>query len=323
MFEKICYTVVMSKYSMSVKNYKDYVDTWEKIKDKVPVNFVLTEIRCKYCNSKEITKYGSHKSVQRWWCKECKRKFADNRSFPGTRMPVDAMYSTLLMFYKGVPLNSIRQQLEEEFSCYPAKSTLYRLIQRLTRESIDDVKNDHPKVSDNWLVFENRTKIGSKNYWILDLIDYDTHFLLASILSHNRNVDDIKILLERAGNKARKIPKVLTMRRIGKYIQGIELAFGAAGCRIHLESFTREETKSFSRYWSRTQRKRRIVLCNLKLVSMAELVLRGWTDYYNYILIQKSLNEKTPSQAAEIKFPSVPNPKAKSTIQTPSMLQSI
>jgi transposase-like protein len=311
----------MLKYSVSIKNYQDYIDAWQKIKDKVPANIVLTEIRCKYCNSKEISKFGSYKSVQRWWCKECKRKFADNRSFPGTRLPVDAVYSALLMFYKGVPLKSIRQQLEEEFSCYPSESTIYRLIKRLTKESLDDAKKDHPNVGSNWLAYESHTKIGSKEYWILDLIDFNTHFLLASALSHNRTVDDIRMLLEHAREKAKKIPEVLTTRRFSKYSQGIELSFGAAGCQIQFEPFTKEETKSFTRYWLRMQNKRKIVLHHLKLINMAQLVLQGWTDYYNYYLNQESLYGKTPSQAAEIHSPSIPKRKAKLIIQVPNALQ--
>jgi transposase-like protein len=225
------------------------------------------------------------------------------------------------MFYKGVPLKSIRQQLEEEFNCYPSESTIYRLIKRLTNESIDDVKNDYPNIGSNWLAYESHTKIGSKDYWILDLIDFNTHFLLASLLSRNNTLDDIKILLERAREKAEKIPEVLTTRRLSKYTQGIELVFGAAGCQIQIEPFTREETKSFTRFWLRMQNRRKIVLHNLKLINMAQLVLHGWMDYYNYYLNQKSLYGKTPSQAAEIQSPSIPKPKAISIIEDPNTLQ--
>ena len=317
----MCYIKIMAtvKYSISIKNHQEYIDAWQKIQDKVPFTLVLTEIRCKYCNSKNISKFGIHKNIQRWWCKECKRKFADNQSFPGTKMPLSAVHSALLMYYKGVPLKSIRQQLEEEFNCYPSDSTIYRLIQRLTVESLDDVKNDQPKVGDTWLVYESTIVIAAKEYWILDLVDSKTHFLLASAFSPDRNLDDIRISIESARGKAQKIPEVLVTKRMSKYLQGIELALGATGCQINIEPFPKNEKNNFSSYWHRMQKKRRLILHNLKLLNMAQLILEGWMLYYNYYLDQKSLNGKTPSQAAEIQFPSIPKPKAKSTIQVLKM----
>lgn len=35
---------------------------------------ITTEITCPYCNGKGISKYGSYKGVQRYWCKACKHK---------------------------------------------------------------------------------------------------------------------------------------------------------------------------------------------------------------------------------------------------------
>ena len=36
------------------------------------------ETRCKYCGGYNIVKFGHFKGIQRWWCKDCKRKFVDN-----------------------------------------------------------------------------------------------------------------------------------------------------------------------------------------------------------------------------------------------------
>jgi transposase-like protein len=32
-------------------------------------------MNCKYCGSANVVKYGTHNGVQRYWCKDCKRKF--------------------------------------------------------------------------------------------------------------------------------------------------------------------------------------------------------------------------------------------------------
>jgi transposase-like protein len=32
-------------------------------------------MNCKYCGSANVVKYGTHNGVQRYWYKDCKRKF--------------------------------------------------------------------------------------------------------------------------------------------------------------------------------------------------------------------------------------------------------
>ena len=34
-------------------------------------------MNCKYCNSANVVKFGTFEGVQRYWCKDCKRKFAN------------------------------------------------------------------------------------------------------------------------------------------------------------------------------------------------------------------------------------------------------
>jgi transposase-like protein len=49
---------------------------------------VVTEVfeprLCKYCQSRNTVKYGKVKGVQRWWCKDCKRKFAGTDTVAGS-----------------------------------------------------------------------------------------------------------------------------------------------------------------------------------------------------------------------------------------------
>lgn len=35
----------------------------------------ISTLRCKYCQSPNVIRFGTHKGVQRYYCKDCKRKF--------------------------------------------------------------------------------------------------------------------------------------------------------------------------------------------------------------------------------------------------------
>ncbi len=54
---------------------------------------------CKYCNSTHIVKYGTFEGVQRYWCKECKRKFVPNDALAKMRTPIEVVAPTVGMYY--------------------------------------------------------------------------------------------------------------------------------------------------------------------------------------------------------------------------------
>jgi len=55
--------------------------------------------KCKFCGSRRIVRYGHWQNMQRWWCKDCKRKFADNDAPPKMKTPTVQIASALSMFY--------------------------------------------------------------------------------------------------------------------------------------------------------------------------------------------------------------------------------
>lgn len=81
--------------------------------------------RCKFCGSRRIVKYRHYQHVQRYWCKDCKRKFVHNEAPLGMKTPAVQIASALSMFYEGMSLNAIRRNLEQTYRNYPSDSTVY------------------------------------------------------------------------------------------------------------------------------------------------------------------------------------------------------
>ena len=81
--------------------------------------------QCKYCGSRQIVRYGHYRGIQRWWCKDCKRKFVHNEALPRMKTPIIQVASALSMFYAGMSLHGIRRNLEQTYRSYPSNSTIY------------------------------------------------------------------------------------------------------------------------------------------------------------------------------------------------------
>jgi putative transposase len=292
----------MGRHTAIVQSYQDQLDAWETVKDKAPFNVIYIEIRCKYCDSQDISKYGRYKNVQLWWCKSCKRKFTDSHAFPGMKIPLDRVQSALSMYYKGISLKSIRKQLDEEYNYYPSDSTVYRWIHRSTEEISNDTKSHQPIVGDVWIAFEKPIMIGPKKFWTLDMVDTRTHFLLASSLSANRSIEDARILIETAVNRAHKIPREIVNRRKARYAHAVEQALGANGAQIQIRNAVQEEEIKLSVYLRRVFKGRDALVRGMKLLERAKSNLAGWMIYYNYYMTQESLHGKSPSQEARIEY---------------------
>ncbi len=69
--------------------------TFWKVVDRIMVRAfrevapIVAEIpeTCKYCDSKQIVRFGHYHGIQRWWCKDCKPKFVNNDALPGMKTP--------------------------------------------------------------------------------------------------------------------------------------------------------------------------------------------------------------------------------------------
>jgi putative transposase len=138
----------------------------------------VTEIECKLCHSRNVIKYGHYKGVQRWYCKDCNSKFADNGAQSGQRTPTNQVTSALGMYYEGMSLNAIRRVLNQEHNNYPSDSTVFEWVDKHTKTATTKAKEFHPKVGNTWIADETVLKIDGKNTWFWDIIDSDTRFLL-------------------------------------------------------------------------------------------------------------------------------------------------
>lgn len=288
----------MERLVVPIQNYQDLIDAWEQIRDKAPLNLEFSTVRCKHCDSNQISKYGRYKNVQLWWCQRCKRKFTGNNASPGMKISIERIESALSMYFKGVPLNSIRKQLLEEYDFYPSDSTVYRWIHQSTKNVLEATKDHHPQVTNTWIAYESTILIGLKKYQVSDLIDSSTHFLLASRLSNNRKIEDIRLLIESAMQRANKIPAEIITRNASRYQKAIEQIMGIDYKQSLIKKPGKGYEVKFSAFWHNNLKGRSRIMHNLKSLDIVQLTLLGWIINYNYYSPQRSLQDRTPANVA-------------------------
>ena len=84
----------------------------------------ITPIVCKFCGSKAIVKFGHYKQAQRYWCKSCERKFADNKALPGRQVPPERVGAAIADYYGGLSYGDIAKSMGLRYGSTPSKGRM-------------------------------------------------------------------------------------------------------------------------------------------------------------------------------------------------------
>jgi putative transposase len=258
-------------------------------------------MNCKYCQSGNVIEYGKYKGVQYYYCKECKRKFKDSDTLFHMKTNASEVSSALNMYYEGMPIKAIRRQLEQEHHHAPSTATIYEWIQKFTQYAIDSIKPYHPDVGDIWIADETVLNIDGSDLWLWDVIDDKTRYLLATGLSRTRTTNDAQKLIDRAIKIAGKPPKVVITDRLRAYLD-VFYGKNAEHREGRIATADEDNTQKIERLQG-TIKQRTKVMRGLKNFETALDFTEGWLVHYNYLRPHESLQDKTPAEAAGIKYP--------------------
>jgi transposase-like protein/predicted RNA-binding Zn-ribbon protein involved in translation (DUF1610 family) len=266
-------------------------------------------VACPECGLDETRKYGIRAEHQEYVCTSCGRKFNLKGAPKGMRTPAKVIGAALAMFYDGLSLADVSRHLEQSHDTYVNPSSIYRWIQRYTKEAVRNFRFQKVKTGPIWAADETvLTVIGGStktkdpnSAWFWDVIDEDTKFLLASHLSLTRTTRDAETLFERARDKAFNAPRFIVTDKLAAYIDGIERVFGAESRHIQSKGMATSTHNNVIERFHGTIKERTKVMRGLKSRESAKLIMDGWAIHYNYFRPHMSLQGKTPAEAAGVR----------------------
>jgi putative transposase len=261
------------------------------------------EVTCKYCGSPNVIKYGKYKAVQRYYCKDCGRKFAGIDTIPKMQYSAYKIADALNMYYEGMSLLEIRRNLIQQHNDYISDATIYNWVKRFSKLAIMQADRYNPDVGGVWVADETMVDIDGRNVWFWDIIDAKTRFLIASHMSYTRTTKDAEALMRQAYRRTGRIPRIIYTDKLAAYLDGIELTFGADTEHRQGSPFDIENNTNLIERMHGTIKSRTKVMRGLHTVESARLFLDGWLVHYNFFRPHMSLRDRTPAQMAGIRFP--------------------
>ncbi|OGO17797.1 MAG: hypothetical protein A2Z02_05965 [Chloroflexi bacterium RBG_16_48_7] len=287
----------MQKY---ITSYQEYLNYWNDLQQKLPLNISITEVRCKFCYSKNIIRYGHFRGMQRWWCKDCQRKFADNGATPYMKTSTVQVSTALGMYYEGISLNAICRQLQQRYHNYFSNSTVYEWVRKYTMDAIKNTRDQVPNVSDTWVAAVTPARIAREDVLIWDVMDSGTRFMLVSCITTNHMKGDFKNILQQAVQKADRQPRTILAYGLSGYLDGKALTLSGGMKSIEVKVMSPVEHESIINGFQDSIKRRARIIRTRKDIEHAELILGGWQVHYNFFRLDELLNQRTPSELAGI-----------------------
>ena len=259
--------------------------------------------KCKYCQSERIIKFGKVKDVQRFYCKDCKRKFVSGDTIPKMQYSTSKVADAISMYYEGMSLKEVRRNFIQQHGDYISDVSVLNWVNRFSDLAVKDGENYKPNVGSKWVADETVIDIDGQKIWLWDIMDSETRFLIATHMSKTRTTRDAQTLMKRAYDRTGQIPRVIYTDKLAAYLDGIELTFGADTNHKQGSPFDVENNTNLIERFHSTIKSRTKVMRGLHSRESAKKYLDGWLVHYNFFRPHMSLNDSTPARVAGIQFP--------------------
>jgi len=98
--------------------------------------------------------------MQRYFCKDCRRKFADNDSLPKMKTPVWIISLALSCYFDGMSLAAVQREINQRHGAYYAQSSIYNWIVRFSGEAVRQARVFQPMTGGEWFLSKNSGNCG-------------------------------------------------------------------------------------------------------------------------------------------------------------------
>ena len=279
----------------SSQNFAPDTDTQVEIPD-----------RCLACGSNHIQKWGfryrkNGTRIQRYKCLTCRHRWDVNPSaaFAQMRTNPKAVLIALDLYFKGISLRKIQDHLKQFEQTNVSFVAVYKWIRKYVGLMEQYAKTLQPQLSGVWHADEMKVNVHGKWYWLWNIMDSDTRYILASHVAQGRGTTEARqaFKIAKANSDPEGEPTFLITDKLPSYRAAVEHEFRNT---VHFAGVGIQGQVSNNRIerFHGTVRERNKVMRAIKKPDTP--IVDGQRIYYNFIRPHMGLDGKTPAEKAGI-----------------------
>ncbi len=280
----------------------------EKIEAEIEAVTNYEHLSCLYCGSEDIIKNGTRKTrtgnKARMCCKHCNRTFTLESEAGFERMQVTSKMVTVALdlYFKGTSLRKIVDHLDQFYERTIHFTTVYHWVLKYSEIISRYAETLQPQLGDIWHADEMKIKTKRDDWsWLWNVMDSQTRFLIANLVTKKREVEDAQGLFKEARQSGK--PELLITDGLQSYHKAFNREFygNDRACEhVRAEGLTARSNNNKVERLHNTVRERTKVMRGLHNDKTASAFNDGFKAYYNFIRPHQALNGKTPAEVAGI-----------------------
>ena len=264
----------------------------------------VTTLHCPSCDSDKVIKARQARRPPALPLQELQEGIPFERQHPGRRFPPEQVGAALGMFYNGMSYKQIAENMEDMFDIpEPSKATVYEWVRDYSARALESMKRHRARTGDEWVADELVVRVGGQKYWLFNLMDTRTRYILAAHLSKYRGASAARDLMRKGAANAVNLPKTIKTDHLRSYISAIKDQFGADVKHVQSDGIMAEVNNNLSERLQGTFRARTKTLRGLDSRATGQAYLDAWVLSYNLFREHEALGNRTPAEVAKVHAP--------------------
>ncbi len=261
-------------------------------------------VSCPNNDSGRIIKIGFQAGKQRYRCKTCGKKFREPDAFQQRRhFPIQQVGAALQGYFDGQSYREAARSIGRTFRTDPPdEASVFRWVQGYSRGAAEEMRKHKVPTGKEWVADEMEVKVGKNKYWLWNVQDKRSRYLLATHLTPKRDTRAGEIVMRKAKEAAANTPEVIRTDKLTSYTPAIKKVFPKTE-HLKSEGLRAEINNNLSERMQGTIRERDKVLRSMKTRETGQNYLDGWAVDFNWFRPHMGVGEKTPAQAAGMIVP--------------------
>ena len=208
------------------------------------------------------------------------------------------------MYFDGLSYRRTAENIGDYFHRPTNAATVYRWVNEQTAKAKAIVEETKIDAGPEWVADEVAVKVGGKQYWLFNVMDSKTRFVLAAYLSPERTTRAAATAMTLARERAGNPPVTIKTDGLRSYREGLKTAFRVHPVKHVVSQGIRAEiNNNLSERLQGTFRDRDKTLRGMKHRDSGQQYIDGLVLNYNYFRPHQALNGKRPAERAGAELP--------------------
>ena len=208
------------------------------------------------------------------------------------------------MYFDGLSYRRVAENIGDYFHRPTTAVTVFRWVKDLTAKAKEIVEEQKVYTGRLWVADELQVRVGGEKYWVFNVMDSKTRFVLAAYLSRERTTRAAATAMAMARERAANPPQGIKTDGLTSYQKGIKTAFPVHPVKHIVSKGIRAIiNNNLSERLQGTFRDRDKTLRGLKQRESGQAYLDGLVLNYNYFRPHQALDGKKPAEKAGAEIP--------------------